>query len=68
MHATMQLKPSYLLDLSHPEFLLVLKALGGRLTPADIDAAKELGDHLTLIRAAELERTAKNLREVVGES
>jgi hypothetical protein len=33
--------------------LLVLKALGGRLTADDVPKAKELGDRLTELRAIE---------------
>ena len=45
--------------------LLVLKALGSRLKPEEVEAARLLGDRLTEQRAGELERTAQRLREAM---
>ena len=47
-------KPAWVFELSKADSLLVLKALGGRLTgPAEKDAAKVLCDRLTELRAQE---------------
>lgn len=59
------------LTLDNAELLLVLKALGGRLTPDrthELAAARTLGDKLTALRAGRLkslERTATRLQSVV---
>lgn len=49
--ANINVRQSWLMDLETSELLLVLKALGGRLTPEDIKPARELGNVLTKIRA-----------------
>lgn len=49
--AEIHFKPHWVFDLGTRDSLLVLKALGGRLTEAEEAAAKELGDRLTLLRA-----------------
>jgi hypothetical protein len=46
-----------MIELDADEARLVLRALGGRLSPTEIEEAKQLGDKLTELRAAE----AKNL-------
>jgi len=42
----------WMLTLRQRELMLVLKALGGRLTEAEIDEAAALGDKLTDLRIA----------------
>lgn len=45
------LRQEFTLTLQVTELRLVLKALGGRLTKDEIQAAKELGDEITVLRA-----------------
>lgn len=47
------LKPNWIFELNKFDTLLVLKALGGRLTADEVLKAKELGDRLTELRAIE---------------
>ena len=49
--AGLNLIPTWQCSMTTPEFRLVLKALGGRLAGSDVEAAKELGDRLAIIRA-----------------
>jgi hypothetical protein len=44
--------PRWSFTLSKKDALLVLKALGGRLTDVEVKEAKELGDRLTELRQA----------------
>jgi hypothetical protein len=54
MGAVLNLLPLWRFTLGRKESLLVMKALGGRLKPGgETDAAKDLGDRLTLQRAHE---------------
>lgn len=56
-------------QLTNHEFLLVMKALGGRLKEEELEAARELDVKLTRLRAHELRRlgeTADKLQVVVG--
>lgn len=60
----------YTLELSPPEFLLVLKALGGRLKEEEKAAAKSLGDGLSVQKAKlvtqagqQNEKLIQNLKE-----
>lgn len=63
--ATLQVRPHYVFELPQDAMLLVLKALGGRLKDEEIEAARKLCDQMTEQRAAELERTAKQLRDAM---
>lgn len=65
MQSDLRLTPIYVFELPQDEMLLILKALGGRLKPEEVEEARVLGDKLTEQRAAELERTAKRLREAL---
>lgn len=47
------LKPNWIFELNKFDTLLILKALGGRLTEDEVLKAKELGDRLTELRATE---------------
>jgi hypothetical protein len=58
---TMQMIPAYHFTLDQEQTLLVLKALGGRLKPEEVETARLLGDRLTHERAIALERTAHQL-------
>ena len=65
MQSALRLAPVYIFELPQDEMLLVLKALGSRLKPEEVEAARLLGDRLTEQRAGELERTAQRLREAM---
>lgn len=61
---------SWDVQLTNHEFLLVMKALGGRLKEEELEAARELDVKLTRLRAHELRRlgaTAEVLHAAVGE-
>ncbi len=47
---------AWTLNLTTEEFRLVLKALGGRLGPDDLGAAKAFGDNLTRQRAMQVKQ------------
>lgn len=64
-----ELRPtSWTFSTANDEMVLILKALGGRLTPKEVVQAKALGDQLTRQRAAQLEITIKQLRDAVGDA
>ncbi|AFU88127.1 hypothetical protein CcrColossus_gp257 [Caulobacter phage CcrColossus] len=64
-----ELRPtSWTFSTSNDEMVLILKALGGRLTPKEAEKAKALGDQLTRQRARQLEITISQLREAVGDA
>lgn len=63
--ADIRLVPIYVFELPQDDLLLILKALGGRLKPEEIETARLLGDRLTHQRATELELTAQRLREAL---
>ena len=48
--ADLSMRSTWTLELSSEELVLVLKALGGRLKPEERDAARLLGDDVTLNR------------------
>ncbi len=46
------MKTKWIFEVDSAQTLLILKALGGRIkSPADVEAAKALGDDLTKARA-----------------
>lgn len=45
------IKSTWAVALETEELRLVLKALGGRLKPEDVEPARELGDRLSMQRA-----------------
>lgn len=49
--ATVWLRPTWVFELDKHDTLLVLKALGGRLTPDEVPLASDLCDRLTTLRA-----------------
>ncbi len=49
--ALLNMNTTWTLDVTTPELRLILKALGGRLTPAEIEEARLLGDRMTEARA-----------------
>lgn len=51
--------------LSTAELLLILKALGERLKPEEVEQAKTLGDALTVMRSARATTLAVNLQKNV---
>jgi len=60
-------------DLRKEEFLLIMKALTGRLRPDEVEPARELGNNLTRQRISSTrttmeanERLFQNLEEIVG--
>ena len=60
-------------DLRKEEFLLIMKALTGRLRPEEVETARELGNALTRQRMSTMrttmeanERLFQNLEEIVG--
>lgn len=59
--ASLSMRPDWTLVVTTPELRLILKALGGRLKPEDIETAEALGDHLTAMRA---HITANTMHEV----
>lgn len=63
---TMQMIPAFQFTLNQHDTLLVLKALGGRLTADNEQEARELGDRLTRERVEALEQTAKKLRSALS--
>ncbi|AXQ68804.1 hypothetical protein HOU00_gp321 [Caulobacter phage CcrPW] len=64
-----ELRPTnWTFSTSNDEMVLIMKALGGRLTPKEAALAKALGDKLTRERARQLEITIKQLREAVGDA
>jgi hypothetical protein len=62
----MTMHPEWAFTVNNAEMLLILKALGGRLRPEDIEVAKELGDVLTRNRISELEHVTTHLRKSMG--
>lgn len=61
--AQLSLKAMWVFTLDKSDSLLVLRALGGRLkTAEDINAARELGDRLTRLRAIEAETLSSAMR------
>lgn len=64
-----ELRPtSWTFSTSNEEMVLILKALGDRMTDAEAKKAKALGDQLTRERARQLEITIKQLRDAVGDA
>lgn len=53
------LRATWLLELNAKDAVLVLKALGGRLTMEEAVAAQELGNRLTVIRARQADALAR---------
>lgn len=62
----MIMHPEWAFKVSNAEMLIMLKALGGRLRPEDVEVAKELGDKLTSNRLAELDNVTRHLRKSMG--
>lgn len=52
--------------LSKRDTLIVLKALGGRLKPEEVEEAKALGDRLAVLRAAEGRQALAPLERAVA--
>ena len=68
MAVELSVRPIYQLGLDTSELLLICKALGGRLKEDEVDAAHQLGDRITEIRAGCLrafDRTAFNLENAL---
>lgn len=55
----------WIIRVSKGDALLILKALGGRLKPVEVEAAKELGDALTDLRLKTMEDYIASLRRAV---
>ena len=58
--AQVAMKTEWDMSLTTPEFRLVLKALGGRLRPDEIEEARRLGDLLTQMRTTATESTLRS--------
>lgn len=59
----LKISPSWIIELDTADLRLVLKALGGRLKPEDVEAARCLGDRLTRDRVAATQREIDILRQ-----
>lgn len=58
--AAMSVVSEWNVSFTTPELRLVLKALGGRLKPEEIDEAKLLGDRLTKMREQASQKAIKD--------
>lgn len=59
--ANVALKSTWVFELGAEDVRLVLRALGGRLSGDEVEAARELGDNLTRARAAASRALASQL-------
>lgn len=67
MPSELKMKPSWEFSLDNDDLVLVLKALGGRLSGAkQLGDAQELGNRLTSQRATQLRAHADMLEKHVG--
>lgn len=55
----------WVVTLGPQEMLLVLKALGSRLRPEEVEAARELGDRLTAQKASVIDTTMRWNRKLL---
>lgn len=64
-----ELRPtSWTFTTSNEEMVLILKALGERMSDAEAEQARALGIKLTRERARQLEITIAQLRKAVGDA
>lgn len=63
---SIKLETTWQIDCTPEEMRLILKALGGRLKPEDVEAAKKLGDSFTLERAGLARNLHDNMRQHVS--
>jgi len=57
--ATVLIRNEFAISVTSTELLLILKALGCRLRPHELDPAKELGDILTVQKAKVIQQLTK---------
>ena len=66
LRSTLRIAPTYVLQLTQNDLLLVLRGLRGGLQEHELSEALALCDSLTRVRADELERTVRQLRLAAG--